>query len=141
MQSSKRLKAKVIDDELVLSAVIKKVLQRYGCDVQTFPNPTKACAASADPCFQCPMDSPCTDVIITDMRMPSMNGLELLKRQRECGCKVLDANKALMSAILTTHQQTELSELGYCFFQKPFKLSDVEQWIHECAKRVQKAAG
>jgi CheY-like chemotaxis protein len=140
MRSSKILKAKLIDDELLLSAVIKKVLQRYGCHVQTFSDPTKACRASVDPSFKCSLEAPCADVIITDLRMPSMNGLEFLKLQRQCGCKVLDANKALMSAIITTHQQKELFELGHFFFQKPFKLNDVEHWIYECAKRIQKEA-
>jgi CheY-like chemotaxis protein len=141
MQSSKVLKALVIDDDLVLASVIKKILQRYRCDVQSFPDPTKACEVSVNPGFHCPMESPCADVIITDMRMPNMNGLDMLKLQRRCGCKVLDANKALMSAVITAQQQAELIELGFYFFPKPFKLNDVEQWLHECAKRIHKADG
>jgi CheY-like chemotaxis protein len=68
--------------------------------------------------------------------MPNMNGIELLKLQRKSGCKALDANKALMSAITTTHQQAEVKALGCHFFQKPFKLSEFQQWISECAKRT-----
>jgi len=65
-----------------------------------------------------------------------MNGIELLRLQRKCGCKALNANKALMSAITTDKQQAAVEELGCHFFQKPFKLAEVEQWISDCAKRI-----
>ena len=77
------------------------------------------------------------DMVITDLNMPNMNGIELLKLQRKRGCKALDANKALMSAVTTPRQQAEVKELGCHFFRKPFKLSEIKQWIDECAERIQ----
>ena len=114
----------------------KKVLQGYGCEVQTFTDPT-ACAVFGNPECDCPMDTPCADVLITDMMMPNMDGIELLRLQRKRKCKALDANKALMSAITTPQQQAAVKELGRHFFRKPFKLTEVKQWLHDCAERIQ----
>jgi CheY-like chemotaxis protein len=136
MQSSKKLRVIVIEDDPTISGLFKKVLQGYGCDVRTFPDPTAACAVFCSPECDCRMEQPCTDALITDMVMPNMNGLDLLRLQRKRGCKALNANKALMSAITTPQQQAAVAELGCHFFRKPFNLSEVKQWIKECAERI-----
>lgn len=136
MGTSKKLRVIVFEDDVTMSALFKKVLQGYGCDVQTFLDPT-ACPVYRNPECACPMQTPCADVVITDFNMPNMNGIELLRLQRNRGCKALDANKALMSAITTPQQQREIETLGCHFFRKPFRLSEVKQWLNECAERVQ----
>ena len=138
MKKSKKLIVTVIDDELVLCNALEKVFQILNCEVRTFQSPTTACNVSQKIGCNCINESACTDVLITDMKMPDINGLELLKLQRDCGCKALDSNKALMSALATPQQQAEVKSLGCRFIQKPFKLPEIEQWINECKSRINK---
>ena len=135
METSKKLRVIVFEDDLETSDLLKKVLQGYGCDVQTFPDPT-ACPVYRNPECDCPMGTPCADALITDFNMPNMNGIELLRLQRRRGCKALDANKALTSAMTTPQQQAAIEEFGCHFFRKPFKLSEIKQWVNECAERI-----
>ena len=135
MGASSKLRVIVVEDDIAVSDLFRKVLQGYGCEVQAFPDPT-ACAVFGNSECDCPMDKPCADVLITDMMMPNMDGIELLRLQRKRGCKALDANKALMSAITTPQQQAAVKELGCHFFRKPFKLIEIKQWISECAERI-----
>jgi len=135
MNSPKKLRIIVLEDDIAMSDLFRKVLQGYGCEVQAFPDPT-ACVVFNNSECNCPMDKPCADVLITDMMMPNMSGIELLRLQRKRGCKALDANKALMSAITTPYQQEAVKELGCHFFRKPFKLAEIKQWINECAERI-----
>ena len=135
MGTSKGLRVIVFEDDLAVSGLLKKMLQRFGHDVRTFPDPT-ACPVYRNPECDCPMETPCADALITDIMMPNMNGIELLRLQRRRGCKALDANKALMSAATTPQQRAAVEELGCHFFQKPFKMSEVRQWLNECAERI-----
>ncbi len=132
---SKKLRVIVLEDDIAMSDLFRKVLQGFGCEVQAFPDPT-ACAVFGNPECDCLMDEPCADVLITDMMMPNMGGIELFRLQRKRGCKALDANKALMSAVTTTQQQAAVKELGCHFFRKPFKFIEIKQWLNECAERI-----
>ncbi len=118
-----------------MSDLFKKILQGCGCEVQTFPDPT-ACPVFRTPECDCPMDSPCADVLISDIMMPNMSGIELFKLQRKRGCKALDANKALISASKSPETLDEVNKLGCHFFRKPFKISELKAWIQECSERV-----
>jgi CheY-like chemotaxis protein len=135
MSSSNKLRVIVFEDDIAMSHLFKKVLQGYGCEVQAFSDPT-ACTVFCNPECNCSMDRACADVLITDFNMPNMNGIELLRLQRKRGCKALGANKALMSAMTTPRQQAAVRELGCHFFHKPFKLSEIKQWIEGCAERI-----
>jgi CheY-like chemotaxis protein len=137
MSTAKKLRVIIIEDNLIVSEMIKKVVHDFGCDVRTFQDPTAtACTVSGNLECGCPVDSPCTDVLITDMKMPNMNGLELLKLQQKRDCKALNANKALMSAEMPPQLQAVVKDLGSHFFIKPFKMSELKQWIDECAERT-----
>ncbi|MDH3998817.1 MAG: response regulator [Desulfuromonadales bacterium] len=138
MTTTEKLRVIVIEDDLAMSDLFKKILQGFGCDVRVFSDPT-ACPVFRTPECDCPMDSACADVLISDVMMPNMNGIELFELQRKRGCKALDANKALISATRAPEILSAIDNLGCRFFRKPFKISDIKCWINECSERSAKA--
>jgi DNA-binding response OmpR family regulator len=76
------------------------------------------------------LESKPVDLVITDIRMPQLDGLELLKRIRQVrpGTKVL-----VMTAESTpTKVITSLRDHAYAYFRKPFSLNVVSE-IVDCA--------
>lgn len=84
----------------------------------------------------CTNDHPCSDVIITDQRMPFMTGIELLQDQATNGCRLTPMNKALITAYLDESEQKALRELGAFYLAKPFRMMDLSRWLEECEKRL-----
>jgi CheY-like chemotaxis protein len=132
---SKKLRIIVFEDDETLSSLIKMVLQNEGHEVLTFSDPT-ICPVLQNDNAKCPQKHPCADVVLSDINMPNMDGLQLLKILKARGCKALDANKALMSAGLSIEQRQTVKELGCHLFTKPFKFSEIKKWLEECAARV-----
>ena len=64
----------VVDDDAVSCQVLREVLEEEGLKVVCETNPRKALASVDEESF---------DLAILDVRMPEMNGLELLQRLRE----------------------------------------------------------
>ncbi len=63
------------------------------------------------------------DLIISDMKMPRMGGLELLKNVKESSP---DTNFVVMTAFGTTESAVEAMKLGaYDYIQKPFQMDDI----------------
>ena len=135
MNSARTLRIHIIDDDPAISLLLVKILTSLGHQVTTFSDPT-ACPLYTSPACECPQNFPCADVIISDIMMPNMNGIDFFTLQRKRGCKALDANKALMSAAILPQQQDAIETLGCHFIKKPFYISDVKQWLKECAERV-----
>lgn len=131
---SRRLKILLFEDDLALTNLLITVLTGRGHDVQAFSDPT-ACEAFTPPECNCHKDSPCADVVISDVTMPNMTGVEFFELQKNRGCKVLDANKALMSAA-NQENLNAVASLGCHFFKKPFRLAEIISWVDDCAKRV-----
>jgi CheY-like chemotaxis protein len=84
----------------------------------------------------CMNEHPCSDVIITDKRMPFMSGIQLLRDQAKNGCRLTPMNKALITAYLDESEQKALQELGAFYLAKPFRMMDLSQWLDECEKRL-----
>ncbi len=137
MANTKKLRIIIIDDDPAISLLLKTALKKQGHHVLTFPDPT-ACPCPVlkkEICF-CPQEFPCADIVISDIVMPNMSGIDFFKRQREGGCKAPDVNKALISATANKEHFDAIEELGCNFFKKPFKLVEIVKWIDECAKRI-----
>ena len=82
---SKPLKIVLIDDEPTILKFMAKALRHKGYEVETYGSATECVAAHHGhcPCQHCP------DVILTDIDIPHMNGIEFLNllHKKNCSCK------------------------------------------------------
>ncbi len=102
-----------------------------GYDVHAFSEPLYCPIYHVGEC-ECNNHTLCADIIITDINMPRISGLEFLKKKKENGCKA--PHVAIMSATWTNEEQQEALASGYKIFEKPFELLEIKKWLDECEK-------
>lgn len=125
----------LLGDQEEISGLYYLYLRSKGYDVFHFLSPI-TCALLIEQICTCPRDHVCADIIITQMDMETMSGLDLLRYQSEKGCHALAQNKAIIAAKLTEVHVKEAGSLGCKMFQKPFRLVDLMTWIQDCEKRI-----
>jgi hypothetical protein len=74
--------------------------------------------------------------MITDLEMPGMSGLELLKLQTLRGCRLPLSNKAVLSGNLDPASCEAIHRLGCATFSKPCRFSALAPWVAECEQRM-----
>jgi DNA-binding NtrC family response regulator len=131
----RKRRAVVIDDEEIIVNLFKDFFSTRQYEVLSYTRPV-VCPIHDEKGNPCNTDYPCADVIITDFKMPRMNGLELLQEQSRHGCKLTRENKAVMSGYLDEESHRKIKQLRYAFFQKPIDFSKFSAWLGECEKRV-----
>lgn len=135
MRKEDRVKILVFEDDPIILKLLKNVLKVRGYDVSDYREPTM-CPIYYEPQCTCPKESPCADVIISDITMPKMDGIEFFESQHRRGCKAIPENKALMSSGLTAERKKKVRELGCRYFEKPYRTDEIVRWVDECAERV-----
>ena len=123
----------IFEDNDILRATLKYVFNERGYEVFTFSDP-RYCRVYDSINHKCPLDHACTDIIISDINMPTKTGLELIKEQQQKGCKV--KYRALMSADWTDSSLKEARELDCHIFYKPFNMKKMFQWLNECSEKI-----
>ena len=131
----RKRRAVVIDDEEIIVDLFKDFFSTREYEVLSYTSPV-VCPIRDENGNLCNTDYPCADVIITDFKMPGMNGLELLEEQTGHGCRLKRENKAVMSGNLDEENHRKIKQQGYAFFQKPINFSKFSAWLDECEKRV-----
>ena len=80
-------------------------------------------------------DNACSDMIISDLYMPTIEGLKLIKDRIDKGCKV--KCRALMSTTWSYADWQYARKLGFRkLFRKPFDLKEMLEWLDDCAKKI-----
>lgn len=114
----------VVDDELPNLESLERILKSDGAEVHTFQDPQGALAQ---------IRKGPVDVLMTDLRMGSMNGLELL-----AAVKILDpgVEVILITAYGTVELAVEAMKKGaYDFITKPLQRIQVLKSVHQALER------
>lgn len=125
----------LFEDDDDLRQLVSAFLNGQGYEVLAFASPL-ACAMIAQGKCQCPRENSCADILITDMHMPGMSGLELIQFQAQRGCHAPAENKLVLSSALTPGLESELRSLGCRMLRKPFRLSELLEVVKDCAASI-----
>lgn len=132
---SRPRKVVLIDDNVKFLSNLARVLKGKGYVVETYESAYKSPFMCGDGCCPCPMgDSRCPDVIVVDIGMPEMNGVEFLNalHRRGCQCK----HFALMTGYhMKESHLARITKLGGQLFQKPFTMANVTDWLSRCCEK------
>ncbi|MDD2542688.1 MAG: sigma-54 dependent transcriptional regulator [Desulfuromonadaceae bacterium] len=119
-----KIKILVVDDELSMREFLAILLEREGYDVSV--------AASAAEAL-CMMESALFDLVLSDVNMPGLSGIELLARIKE---KSPETAVLMLTAFSAAEQAVEAMKLGaYDYIGKPFKNEEIKQLVKNALEK------
>jgi DNA-binding response OmpR family regulator len=123
----------IFDENDALSVTLKNILVERGYEVFTFSD-RGVCPLFHTVDHIAISDSICSDIIISDLYLPNIDGLKLIKDRIDKGCKV--KCRALMSTTWSDADWKYANKLGCRLFLKPFDLKEMLEWLDDCSKEI-----
>ncbi len=122
--SQKKAYILVVDDEQIVLSLVEDTLTDEGYDITTTSSPDEAIVLAQKTTF---------DFLLTDIRMPNMNGIELA---RELRILIPTIGVIFMTgyANLDTAKQA-IKEGAYDYIMKPFELSEIRQALTRAVEK------
>ncbi|OGT98676.1 MAG: Fis family transcriptional regulator [Geobacteraceae bacterium GWB2_52_12] len=119
-----KAKVLVVDDELSMREFLTILLEREGYDALSAANADQALKLLNDDLF---------DLIISDVQMPGLNGIDLLARVK---AMAPDTAVLMMTAFSAAEQAVEAMKLGaYDYIAKPFKIEEIKLLIRNALEK------
>lgn len=122
----------VAEDNLMNQKLVDRILGKFGCKVDMVPNGLEAVRRSAQKPY---------DIILMDIHMPKMDGLEATKRIRVTGKNTKTPIVALSAAALLEEQNQGLASGMNDFVTKPFSPDLLEgimlKWLADSTPQVE----
>ncbi|MBU0519212.1 response regulator [bacterium] len=130
------MRALVFDDDDGIREFVAMVLREMGFIVEEYDRPGSCPYGDAANC-ECTGRQVCADLIISDMQMPGMTGLQFIERQLNNGCRV--RNIALMSANWMPEDYRRAKQLGVKIFHKPFDVNELTAWVESRIEEIEQS--
>ncbi|MEK6699211.1 MAG: sigma-54 dependent transcriptional regulator [Nitrospirota bacterium] len=115
----------IVDDERIALRNLEHVMKKEGYDVtgtQSGPNAVKL------------LEEQQFDVVLTDLRMEKVDGMQILRKCREL---YPDAEVVMITGYATLESAVEAMKHGaFSYIAKPFKLDEVRKVVREAAEKV-----
>ncbi|MGC8763498.1 MAG: response regulator [Acidobacteriota bacterium] len=122
---SERLSVLVLDDEPIVGKRLQPALAKVGCDVEVFDAPAPALRRLAEKRFH---------VVVTDIRMEEIDGIEVLERVLE---RTPETRVILITGYATVEVAREAMAKGaFDFIAKPFKPQELRDVIAKAAESL-----
>ena len=123
--STETLTALVVDDDQSVRWVLEKALRQAGIESRSFERAEHLLEA---------IDHGAPDVLVTDVRMPGMNGITLLERLN-------DAHPELPIIVITAHSDLENAVAAYKggafeYLPKPFDIDEAVDLVRKAAREA-----
>lgn len=113
----KNIKILVVDDDPMMLEVLKELLSEAGAIVDTGENGLEGFSKFSEEEY---------DLIISDIQMPKLNGVDFLKKVREMNSK---KPKFILITGFSTYSADEIKKLGAnALINKPFEF---DEFMHE----------
>jgi len=108
----------IIDDNPDILSMLTELMEMFGYPAATFSCPSNYCEYAKSNSFTPP------DIIITDVKMPKINGYQLME-------SVSETHKEIKFIVMSGYQETsdQRSEHPYIFIKKPFNLEKLDMHI------------
>ena len=121
--SETNIRLLVVDDEPIVGKRLKQVFDKIGFEIETYTDSAAALAAMTEKSF---------DIVVTDLKMEGIDGIEVLKRVRAM-------NPKTRVIIITGYASPDTAELAqqegvFAFLAKPFRLDELKQVIYRAMK-------
>jgi two-component system response regulator PilR (NtrC family) len=124
MVKEKREKMLIVEDEKSMNEVLRILLESEGYDVHAASNGNMGIEFLRNDIF---------DVVITDIKMPGLDGFEVLKKAKELSPDTLII---MITAFGTTEDAIEAMKLGaYDYIHKPFKVDEIRIVIDKALEK------
>jgi DNA-binding NtrC family response regulator len=121
---SSKAKVLVIDDEVVILKSCDKILSEEGYEVQTVQTGAEGLQKLAREKF---------DIVLTDLMMPEINGMEVLKRCRETFSDII---VIMITGYTTVQTAVETMKIGaYGYIPKPFTPEELVEAIDRALEK------
>ena len=123
-QNTQPAKILVAEDESNLRLVLQKELQRMGHDVRVAPDGEAALKL---------LEEGAVDVLLTDVNMPRMDGIELLRRVRE---RPNPPEVIMLTGVASVETAIESMKLGaYDYLSKPYHIVELDALVKQAAEK------
>lgn len=124
-----RIRIFIVDDENIVLSLVRDALEEEDYDIETAVNSSEALKI---------VKSKRIDLMVTDIRMPGMDGIELVKRARavqpNVGIIFMTGYANLTSA------KDAIKQGAFDYILKPFELDEIRRAVKSAVLRIKKEA-
>ena len=115
----------IIDDEPIVGKRLQQAFGKLGLEVAIFTSPLPAMEAMAQKPF---------DIVVTDLKMEGMDGIEVLRRSRQL-------NNRARVIIITGYASQETADAAsqegvFDFLAKPFRLEELKSAVNRAIEEL-----
>ncbi len=119
----------VVDDESVVQSLVRDALEDEGYQIRTASNGDDALKR---------LEQGHTDLLLTDIRMPHMDGTELVRRARE---RFPNIGVIYMTGYANLNSAKDAIKQGaFDYILKPFELTEMRQAVAKAAEKLREMA-
>ena len=128
----RKLRIILFEDDKNIRTMLKLLFEKHECEILTFEDPSLSQIYQSNDC-QCNANEVCADIMITDIDMPHVSGLDFIEGEVEKGCKI--KNFAIISGFMTNKNIKYAENLGVTIFYKPTFFFEISEWIDKCFEK------